>query len=117
MVYEAQKDQLAKGSPVPLKNKHIIPNANQLLDICEAMRVVEEEDPEDPHLIVSPSHVAITTRCFIQPVLVEFDGSADLTQGQIKKAIKKLLGRLNPFSSECTFRLTPSTAERTMGRP
>lgn len=98
MVQEVQHDRLLENHPFELKKKHIVALVNQLLEICDTMRA-EEGNPNDPYLMVSPSHVAILTRRLIQ--LISVGGNKeDLPKDKIKDAIEKVFDQLHPLLQE-----------------
>jgi len=92
MVYAAQHDRLAENHPVELKKKYIVSIVNQLISICDAMRY-EDDNPKDPYLMVTPAHVAIMARRFIQLVSVTTDGGT-LTQDETNNAIERVFDHL-----------------------
>jgi len=96
MVFEAQYERLSELHSVPLKKKYIISIVKQLLSICPAMRA-EEGDPNNPYLVVSPSHVAMLTRRFIQLVSIEYKDERTLSVAEVKKAIEKVFDQLDPL--------------------
>jgi len=98
MVYAAQHDRLAENHTVELKKKHIISIVNQLIGICGAMRY-EDGDAKDPYLMVTPAHVALLARRFVQ-IVSSTTESTTLTQDETNQAIEQVFKHLRPLVEE-----------------
>lgn len=102
MVYAAQHDRLSEVHEIELKKKDILVIANRLLGLCEAMRS-SSGDERNPYVMVSPSHVAMFARRFIQ-ILSATSEPLSITKEDISDAVNRVFEHMSLLIEEAHHR-------------
>lgn len=102
MVYNAQHDRLSEIHEIELKKKDIVAIVNKLLGLCDAMRDSDGND-RNPYLIVTPAHVAMFARRFIQ-ILSASSAPEEVTREDVSDTIDRVLDHMSPLIEDAHHR-------------